>query len=283
MHRAHAVCLISLLAACDGNGNAPTDDPRPQEVSGPKGDTGPQGPPGPAGPQGIPGPTGPEGPQGIQGLIGPIGPQGPQGLIGMTGAPGPAGATGPQGPQGPIGMTGAPGPAGATGPQGPRGQGISWADSTGNIIPGLFGQLGGALMYVDSNGDFWSAHIGEDATTLSFGPLFRAGQFLVYTSPDCSGPPNFGNVFGDAPPSVAHVVFLDRVDGNSGNMRVRNTNAKLKNIQVQSILDTAVEPDECRTVRPFPDFVLPFADTTVVTPPDIVIAVSPPLHPVLTP
>ena len=174
-------------------------------------------------------------------------------------------------------MTGAPGPAGPTGPQGPRGPGVSWVDSTGKIIPGFFGeQVGGGPMYVDSNGDFWSVLISKD--TLSFGG-FTNTQFFAYTSPDCSGPSYFMTEggFGAPPPPYPHVVFLDRPE-ITGNLRVRNTDAKLRNIQVQSIQDTDGSP--CRAAL-FESTVLAVADTTVVTPPNI--AVSMPLHPVFTP
>jgi len=73
------------------------------------------------------------------------------------------------------------------------------------------------------------------------------------------------------------VVFLDRPE-ITGNLRVRNTDAKLRNIQVQSIQDTDGSP--CRAAL-FESTVLAVADTTVVTPPNI--AVSMPLHPVFTP
>ncbi len=281
MHCARALCLISLLAACDGNGRNPGGDPGPQGDPGPSGDPGPKGDPGLKGDPGPKGDTGPPGlpglagPQGIQGPSGPEGPQGIQGPEGPRGIQGPAGSTGPQGPQGPIGMTGAPGPAGAAGPQGPSGPSISWADSTGTIIPRMFGGPGAALEYVDSNGDFWNVSILDD--TLSFSEP-ASTQYFAYTSPDCSGPANFWDPFHEMS-IFPHVVFLDRSDSN-GILRVRNTNAKITTIQVQSTLDLGAQPP-CSTGLSTSLRVLAVADTTVVTPPNI--AVSLPLHPVFTP
>jgi hypothetical protein len=135
-------------------------------------------------------------------------------------------------------------------------------------------------MYVDSNGDFWSVStrvepfpLGEEK--LFFGGLSGATTFF-YTSPDCSGPPNFVNL-----PAYAHVVFDELRPDQSHILRVRQTNAKLQNILVQSTLQSNSFPMRCDSVDPQLWTVLIAADTTVVTPPNI--AVSLPLHPVLTP
>jgi hypothetical protein len=142
----------------------------------------------------------------------------------------------------------------------------------------LFGDhLGGDLAYVDANDDFWSVFVADD--TLFFRSTINAIQFIGYTTPDCSGPPNFGNFIGSPPPPFAHTVFLDSQSG-SGLLRVRNTNAKLTNVQIQSVLDSG-GVHECHTDVSGSFLVLTAADTTIVTPPTI--AVSMPLHPVFTP
>lgn len=140
-------------------------------------------------------------------------------------------------------MMGATGPAGATGPQGPRGPGISWADATGNVIPGLFAQLGGPgdsvlrFMYVDSNGDLWAAGVGADEALFFDSALVPSGLpglfnvGTVYTSPDCSGPPSFLGV------PYAHVVFFEQHVDDSRILRVRNINAQLTNAIIQSIVN----------------------------------------------
>jgi hypothetical protein len=133
-------------------------------------------------------------------------------------------------------------------------------------------------MYVDSNGDLWRVSAFID--TLSF-IGFTNTQVFAYTSPDCSGPAYFmlNPNLGSPPPLYAHVVFADSTRADTVNLRVLNTNAKLTNIQIQSILDTAGSA-QCST-QVFSASVLAVAETTVVTPPNI--AVSMPLHPVFTP
>ena len=103
-------------------------------------DEGPQGPVGPEGPQGDQGPQGIEGPQGPQGLQGPTGEQGAQGV---------------QGPEGPQGQTGVQGPLGEVGPQGPPGPGVSWVDSTGEVVVGATQVFGHEAFFFDSVGNVW--------------------------------------------------------------------------------------------------------------------------------
>jgi hypothetical protein len=136
-------------------------------------------------------------------------------------------------------------------------------------------------MYVDSNGDFWSVFIGTGEDTLLFSGTNRFSvQYFAYTSPDCSGPPNFTNVLGQEIPLFSHVVFLDQSIDVKGIWRVRNMNSRLTTIQAQSIRDLFAQP-QCTTLEEQPVPVLTLADTTVVTPPNI--AVSMPLHPVFIP
>jgi hypothetical protein len=131
-------------------------------------------------------------------------------------------------------------------------------------------------LYADSNGDIWRAFVFAD--TLSFGGV-TGTQFFAYATPDCSGPSYFmlDGLFGEPAPPYPHVVFRDR-SGIAANLRVRNADAKLTNIQIQSIQDT--NGTSCQTMV-FEGTVLAIADTTIVTPPSI--AVSMPLHPVFTP
>lgn len=144
-------------------------------------------------------------------------------------------------------------------------------------------------MYIDSNGDLWEAGASFDMTgeiteTMSFDSTIGNGDLLTpiaitaYTSPDCSGSPNFIGV------PYAHVVFFEQHLDGSRIPRVRNTNAQPTNAQIQSRVDpntNSTAGHNCVTGLLPNSHVLTAADTTIVTQPSI--AFSPPLHPVLTP
>jgi len=170
----------------------------------------------------------------------------------------------------------APAPAGPALRTGDQWAAWRRAKARNGAIPGLFGeQLGGELVYVDSNGDFWGVSVARD--TLVFHSAINAIQFIGYATPDCSGSPYFGD-FGSQIPPYAHAVFLDSQSG-SGILRVRNTDAKLTSVQIQSVLDSPSHT--CNTGFSVSAPVLTVADTTIVTQPNI--AVSMPLHPVFVP
>jgi hypothetical protein len=145
------------------------------------------------------------------------------------------------------------------------------------------------FIYIDSNGDLWKAFAGFDEAgevtdKLSFDSTIGNDSPLTpiaitaYTSPDCSGSPNFIGV------PYAHVVFFEQHLDGSRIPRVRNTNAQPTNARIQSRVNPGTNSHaghDCVTELLPNAKVLTAADTTIAAQPSI--AFSPPLHPVLTP
>jgi hypothetical protein len=182
--------------------------------------------------------------------------QGPQGL---------------QGQQGLAGVDGQTGPQGLVGPQG----GVRWADKTGAIVPGVFGEAlaiaaSTHLYYFDRFGHTWLI----DPDTLVVSPVQPNLMYHVYTTTNCTGTSYYSPSQG--PPFVPPRVTFG-VQGFPG-IRVRNDDgALLAHPGTCSTDSTGI----CTLTSPCPDNVdaaILESDTTVVTVPTV--DATPPLHPV---
>ncbi|HSD89219.1 MAG TPA: hypothetical protein VLB44_16940 [Kofleriaceae bacterium] len=127
-----------------------------------------------------------------------------------SGEAGPEGPQGPQGPQGPEGQVGSAGRGGLM---------LGWADATGTVIPGIWGEPsadGSSPHYIDpSTGYMWRVMNDNGLLGAEYGQR-------VWLSTDCSGTPLFqgwllatGGGLRLVPPRVVFAIgseFRVRVD-----------------------------------------------------------------------
>jgi len=195
----------------------------------------------------LTGPTGPTGPQGpvtisVDTQVDSLGPDEPPTVQNVGTAEDvilkfgiPSGATGAAGPTGPTGPTGATGAAGSTGAAGPseffgiqarllNRQDATIADGAPVIFDSIRNQIGSAITYNDTNGEFtisqngycwvnwWIAVDGSDTTTgTSISLNVNGNSYSTGVSPNVQG-----HISGSALITVDEAPFTITITNESG-------------------------------------------------------------------